>query len=101
MALSDLARYDKDPVGSEILVPGPITALSHMVKIHIAHLWYVLSVNDQIQESWRLLVKERIANIAKLRTPFFVKQIEGFWVFVNKTILHSEGGSLTVGIIDR
>ena len=32
---------------------------------------YVPSVNDQNQESWRLLVEERIANIAKLGTSFF------------------------------
>ena len=31
---------------------------------------YVPSVDNRNQESWRLLVEERVANIAKLRTPF-------------------------------
>ena len=31
----------------------------------------VPSVNDRNGESWQLLVEERIANIGKLRTPFF------------------------------
>ena len=32
---------------------------------------YVPSVDDRNRDSWRLLVEERIANIEKLRTPFF------------------------------
>ena len=31
----------------------------------------VPSVYDRNPESWKLLVKERIDNIGKLRTPFF------------------------------
>ena len=34
-------------------------------------LCVVFSVGDWNQESWRLLVEERIAKTAKLRTPFF------------------------------
>ena len=37
-------------------------------------VWCVPSVGDQKQESWRFLVKERIAEIAKLTTLF----LEGF-----------------------
>ena len=73
---------------------------------------YVPSVNDRNWESWRLLVKECIANIGKLKT-LFLKQILlcsflTFWVFGSLqtsllcTVVElAEWGSVAVGISDR
>ena len=58
-------------------------------------MYIVSSVNDRNQESWRLLVKESIVNIAKLRTPFF----EHFNVFyVSKKLNSGVAGGASVAM---
>ena len=42
---------------------------------------YVPSVDDQNQESWRLLVEERSANIGKLETSFYSEHFNDFSFF--------------------
>ena len=51
-----------------------VSAMSVCVKT-----MYVISDNKRNQESWRLLVKEHIGNIRKLKTPFVFKCLDDFW----------------------
>ena len=56
------------------------------------------SVDDRIQESWRLLVEERIANIGKINLERFddflrFSNFFGFWIFANQPTVQSGGVS--------
>ena len=57
--------------------PRPIHNLSRNVCVYVCMYKNVPSVEDRNQESWRLLVKERIANIGKLKT-IFLKRFDDF-----------------------
>ena len=47
----------------------PIQFSIRNVQIYVFQIMFVPSVNNRNHESWRLLVKEHIANIGELRTP--------------------------------
>ena len=69
----------------------------------IMDVFCVPSVGDRIQESWRLLIKDRFAKKFKLRDPFFLEGFINFLdlkffgafgsVFVNQPTVHSRGVS--------
>ena len=59
----------------------------------------VPSVDDRNRESWRILVKKRIANIAKLKTLIFLRFDDffafekSFWIFANQPYVLGGGVS--------
>ena len=58
--------------------------LTHTLILSISRdvcVYNIPSVNDRNRESWRLVVKERIANIAKQITPFFWEGFNDFLCF--------------------
>ena len=62
--------------------PRPIQSISHNFRVFVCS-FSVPSVDNPNQESWRLLIKERIAKFSDLRTFF----MESFGVFLGLYIL--------------